>query len=66
VVHISARSGDVINVQLILEKLKGGGHFDMAAAQVTSTLHDALVQLKGAIDAYLDGTDKPGQADSQK
>ena len=59
VVHISARSGDAINVQLILEKLKGGGHFDMAAAQVTATLHDALVQLKAAIDAYLDGTDKP-------
>ncbi len=66
VVHISARSGDVINVQLILERLKGGSHFDMAAAQVTSTLHDALVQLKIAIDAYLDGTDESAPAESQK
>ena len=33
-VAISARSKGKINVQLIMEKLDGGGHFDMAGAQV--------------------------------
>ena len=28
-IHISGRSNGKINVQLILEKLKGGGHFDL-------------------------------------
>ena len=61
-VHISARSTDAVNVQLILEKLRGGGHFDSAAAQVSgSTLQDALVQLKEAIDAYFEETASPAQ-----
>ena len=62
-VHISARSSDTVNVQLILEKLRGGGHFDSAAAQVSgSTVQDALVQLKAAIDSYFDSTeDTPAQ-----
>ncbi len=61
IVHISARSADSVNVQVILEMLNGGGHFDAAAAQVPTSMHDALVQLKSAIDAYLDGTGKPTQ-----
>lgn len=60
-VHISARSGDTVNVQIILEKLRGGGHFDAAGAQVTATMQDALVQLKAAIDEYFDGTDAQTQ-----
>jgi c-di-AMP phosphodiesterase-like protein len=35
-VHISARSQSEINVQLILEKMGGGGHFDSAGAQKKS------------------------------
>ncbi len=55
VIHISARSNGSINVQLILEKLNGGGHFDVAGAQLEKvSLHDATVKLKGAIDEYLD------------
>lgn len=50
-VHISARSGGTINVQLILEKLKGGGHFDAAGAQVSeSTMEQATELLLAAID----------------
>lgn len=56
VVHISARSFDTVNVQIILEKLSGGGHFDAAAAQMKgSTVQSALLQLKAAIDSYFDG-----------
>ncbi len=53
-VSISARSGDRINVQLIMERLGGGGHFDMAGAQLQSvSLKQACEQLKVAIDDYL-------------
>ena len=50
-IHISARSNGTINVQLILEKLKGGGHFDSAGAQVSdSTMEKATSLLLAAID----------------
>ncbi len=52
-VHISARSDGTINVQLILERLKGGGHFDVAGAQINGkTMAGAIVMLKDAIDDY--------------
>ena len=54
VVHISARSNGTINVQLILEKLNGGGRYDAAGAQVRgSSVADTLIALKGAIDAHI-------------
>ena len=54
VIHISARSDGSVNVQLILEKMGGGGHFDAAGAQLADvTFTEALTQLKTAIDAYL-------------
>ncbi len=54
-VHISARSAGKINVQLILEKLNGGGHFDVAGAQVESSSSHAVVErLKDAIDTYFE------------
>jgi len=57
VIHISARSNGRINVQLILEKLDGGGHFEAAATQVKgSNMTDALTRLKAAIDEYLSET----------
>ena len=55
VVHISARSDGSINVQRILERIGGGGHFDVAgAALAQSELEDAEALLKSAIDAYFD------------
>lgn len=54
-VSISARSHDQINVQLIMQDLGGGGHYDMAAATLTHTsLDEACNQLKAAIDHYMD------------
>lgn len=56
-VHISARSDGSVNVQRILEKLGGGGHFDAAGAQLADTsLEDALSVLRAAIDDILDLT----------
>ena len=52
-VRISARSNGTINVQIILERLSGGGHYDQAAALLgESTLEDALTRLKDSIDQY--------------
>lgn len=51
-VAISARSRGKINVQLIMEKLEGGGHFDMAGAQVTGSSPEAYELLKAALDEY--------------
>jgi len=54
-IAISARSNGKINVQLILEKIGGGGHFDAAGAQIKNTVsREVLEQLRGAIDSYLD------------
>jgi c-di-AMP phosphodiesterase-like protein len=53
-IHISGRSNGKINVQLILEKLNGGGHFDVAGAQVVSdSIQTVLETLKSSIDDYL-------------
>lgn len=47
VIYISARSIDEINVQIIMEKLGGGGHLNVAAAQLRDTsLKEATERLK--------------------
>ena len=54
-VHISARSLGKVNVQVILEAMGGGGHFDMAGAQLrNSGLKEASVLLKKTLDEYFD------------
>ena len=55
-IHISGRSsGAAVNVQLILERLGGGGHFDVAGAQVVSdSVLSVIESLKASIDDYLD------------
>lgn len=54
-INISARSNGSINVQLLLEGLNGGGHFDAAGAQIGGvTMLEAVTRLKKAIDEYLD------------
>lgn len=54
--HISGRSrGEVVSVQLILEKIGGGGHLNMAGAQLDTTdLEAAKKTLIGAIEDYLE------------
>ena len=54
-INISARSYGRVNVQLIMEKMGGGGHQTMAATQLyNTTLEDARKQLTAAIDSVLD------------
>lgn len=60
-VNISARSFGKINVQLIMEALGGGGHQSMAACQLGEISTDEAVEkLKGAINAYMEKTQKQG------
>ncbi len=52
--HISARSAGKINVQLIMEELGGGGHFEGAGAQMKDkSAAEMLTALKAAIDKHL-------------
>lgn len=54
-VSISARSLGEMNVQRIMEKLGGGGHFTMAATQLDGiSMEEALEQLKTAITEFLE------------
>lgn len=54
-VYVSARSIDSVNVQLIMEKMGGGGTRTSAAVQLKDTsLKAALIKLKSAIDEYMD------------
>src|SRR5699024_6859931 len=51
---ISGRSLGDINVQLVLEKLGGGGHLTIAGAQLEGIkMEDAKEMLKEALDEYL-------------
>ncbi|EFR95367.1 DHH subfamily 1 protein, partial [Listeria innocua FSL J1-023] len=55
-IGISARSLGQINVQVIMEKLGGGGHLSNAATQLKDvTIAEAEKQLISAIDAYWKG-----------
>ncbi|MBP3737292.1 MAG: DHH family phosphoesterase [Lachnospiraceae bacterium] len=51
-VFVSARSIDEINVQLIMERLGGGGHMNIAGCQLEDvTVEEAIERLKSTIDA---------------
>ena len=59
-VSISGRSLGIISVQLILEKLGGGGHLTVAGAQLKDTeIDEAIVKLEDAIDEYMSETALP-------
>ncbi len=46
-IHISARSIDEVNVQIVMERLGGGGHMSIAATQLEGvTLEEAIKLLK--------------------
>jgi c-di-AMP phosphodiesterase-like protein len=53
-VSVSARSMGAINVQVIMEKLGGGGHHTMAGAQFENASVDEIYErLCDAIDEYM-------------
>ena len=54
-IYISARSIDEVNVQIIMERLGGGGHMSIAACQMEGVgLLEAIGALKHLIDTMLE------------
>lgn len=57
-IYLSARSIDEVNVQIIAEKLGGGGHINSAGAQFDHTnMHQAIKVLKETIDQMIEEGD---------
>ena len=53
-IYVSARSIDEVNVQVIMERLGGGGHINTAGAQFAHTdMEEAVAQLKSVIDTMI-------------
>ena len=50
-IYVSARSIDEVNVQVIMEKLGGGGHMTVAGAQFTDTnINNVIINIKQTLD----------------
>lgn len=49
-IYVSARSIDEVNVQIIMEKMGGGGHLNMAGAQLECSLEEAMAQVRETLD----------------
>ena len=57
-IFISARSIDEVNVQLIMEKMGGGGHLNVAGCQLENTsIEEAIATLKDTIDKMTEAGD---------
>ena len=57
-IYISSRSIDEVNVQIIMERLGGGGHLNVAGAQLEDmTLEEAKEKLKQTLDEMIEEGD---------
>ncbi len=55
-IYISARAIDEVNVQIIMERMGGGGHLNMAGCQLeSSSVQEARDYLKDVLTEMLDG-----------
>ena len=50
-IYVSARSIDEVNVQVIMEKMGGGGHLNMAGVQLECSLDEAMKQVREMLDS---------------
>ena len=54
-IYISARSIDEVNVQIIMERMGGGGHLNIAGAQLEDiAVDDAINMLKDTLDIMIE------------
>ena len=54
-IYISARSIDEVNVQVIMEKMGGGGHMSIAGAQIKDArIEDVVKKLQETLDSMID------------
>lgn len=57
-IYVSARSIDEVNVQIIMERMGGGGHLNVAACQMEGIgLVEAIGELKTTIDSMLENNE---------
>ena len=59
---VSARSLGAVNVQMIMEKLGGGGHFTAAAVQTDEPLAEVLAKIRKLVKEYLDREEEERRA----
>ncbi len=54
IIYISARSIDEVNVQVIMERMGGGGHLNIAGAQIENgTIEEGIVTIKRTLDTMI-------------
>ncbi|MBQ3898717.1 MAG: DHH family phosphoesterase [Lachnospiraceae bacterium] len=57
-IYVSARSIDEVNVQLIMERMGGGGHMNVAACQIEGIgIDEAIGELKKTIDEMIESNE---------
>lgn len=57
-IYVSARSIDEVNVQIIMERLGGGGHMNIAGCQMEGvSLTEAIMKIKTTLDQMLEEGD---------
>ena len=57
-IYISSRSIDEINVQIIMERMGGGGHLNVAGAQLEGcTVYEAKGKIQKTLDQMLEEGD---------
>lgn len=49
-IYVSARSIDEVNVQVIMERMGGGGHLNVAGAQLQCSIEEAMKQVRQTLD----------------
>lgn len=55
-IFISARAIDEVNVQIIMERIGGGGHMNIAGAQLSNmSIESAEEKLKQVLSDMIDG-----------
>lgn len=52
-ISVSARSSEDVNVQLILESIGGGGHFNASGAKLMGSMEEAEKEVEKAVLAYI-------------
>ncbi len=54
-IYVSARSIDEVNVQVVMERLGGGGHMNIAGAQIENTsIEEAIQMVKNTLDTMIE------------
>ncbi|MDE7199579.1 MAG: DHH family phosphoesterase [Lachnospiraceae bacterium] len=55
IIYISARSIDEVNVQVIMERMGGGGHLNIAGAQIENgTIEEGIESIKRTLDTMIE------------